>query len=128
MSTFTDAELAYLTGERRLGRLATVGQDGMPHVAPVGWTYNAGLGTIDVGGLDFARTKKFRDVARTGRAAMVIDDVLPPWRPRGIEVRGQAEAIQEPEALVRIHPKRIVSWGLDSTQMGVRDARDVPQA
>ena len=39
MSAFSPAELAYLTGERRLGRLATVGADGMPHVVPVGWTY-----------------------------------------------------------------------------------------
>lgn len=93
MSPFSEAELEYLTGERRLGRLATVGPDGMPHVAPVGWSYNAELGTIEIGGLDFARTKKFRDVARNGRAAIVIDDVLPPWRPRGVEVRGEAEAL-----------------------------------
>jgi hypothetical protein len=34
-SIFTDAELRYLS-ERRLGRIATVGKDGTPHVAPVG--------------------------------------------------------------------------------------------
>jgi Pyridoxamine 5'-phosphate oxidase len=37
MSSFSDTELAYLTGDRRLGRVATVGKDGTPHVAPVGW-------------------------------------------------------------------------------------------
>lgn len=36
MSAFSDAELAYLTGERRLARIATVGKDGTPHVVPVG--------------------------------------------------------------------------------------------
>ena len=123
MTPFTDAEITYLTGEPHLGRLATVGPDGMPHVTPVGWSYNAELGAIDIGGRDFARTKKFRDVVRTGRAAIVIDEVLPPWRPRGIEVRGQAEAIHQPETLVRIHPSRIVSWGLDSGDTG--QARDV---
>jgi pyridoxamine 5'-phosphate oxidase family protein len=51
-------------------------------------------------------------VARTGRAAIVIDDVRPPWRPRGVEVRGRAEAIVEPP-MIRIHAERIVSWGLD---------------
>ncbi|HVA23253.1 MAG TPA: PPOX class F420-dependent oxidoreductase, partial [Chloroflexota bacterium] len=87
------------------------------------------LGTIDIGGLDFARTKKFRDVAGTGRAAIVIDDVLPPWQPRGVEVRGEAEALDGPEALVRIHPRRIVSWGLEDTDMGARTARDAaPQS
>jgi pyridoxamine 5'-phosphate oxidase family protein len=55
-------------------------------VAPVGWSYSAEHGTIAIGGHAFARTKKFRDVVRTGRAAIVIDDVLPPWQPRGVEI------------------------------------------
>jgi pyridoxamine 5'-phosphate oxidase family protein len=93
--------------------LATVGRDGTPHVTPVGWSYNPELGTIDVGGRDFAESKKFRDVGHTRRAAIVIDDVLPPWRPRGVEVRGDAEAIESPEAMIRIHPQRIRSWGLE---------------
>jgi pyridoxamine 5'-phosphate oxidase family protein len=112
VSAFSDAELAYLNSERRLARIATVGQDGTPHVVPVGWTYNPDQDTIDVGGRDFAATKKFRDVARNPRAAIVIDDVLPPWQPRGVEVRGRAEALDGPQPMVRIHPERIVSWGL----------------
>ena len=111
-SAFSEGELAYLKGERRLGRVATVGRDGTPHVVPVGWAYNADHDTIDVGGRDLPATKKFRDVARSGRAAFVVDDVLPPWRPRAVEVRGRAEAIERPRALIRIHPDRIVSWGL----------------
>jgi pyridoxamine 5'-phosphate oxidase family protein len=68
-------------------------------------------------------TKKFRDVARSGRAAIVIDDLAStdPWRPRAIEGRGQAEAIARPQAIIRIHPQRIISWGLD----GERSARTV---
>jgi pyridoxamine 5'-phosphate oxidase family protein len=116
MSAFSDAELAYLTatGERRLGRVATVGRDGTPHVVPVGWSYNAGEDAIDIGGHDFERTKKFRDVARSGRAAIVIDDLasVDPWRPRMVEVRGRAEALREPRPLIRIHPERVVSFGL----------------
>jgi pyridoxamine 5'-phosphate oxidase family protein len=118
---FTDAELAYLQGERRLARIATVGADGMPHVTPVGWSYNSDLGTIDVGGRDVAATKKFRDVMHSRQAAIVIDDVLPPWQPRGVEIRGDAEAIDGPAAFIRIHPHRIISWGLE----GSRNARDV---
>jgi pyridoxamine 5'-phosphate oxidase family protein len=117
---FTEAELAYLRGERRLARIATVGADGMPHVTPVGWSYNADLETIDLGGSDVSATKKFRDVARSGRAAVVIDDVVPPWSPRGVEVRGEAEAVEGPPALIRIHPRRIISWGLEGSS-----ARDV---
>jgi pyridoxamine 5'-phosphate oxidase family protein len=114
-TAFSETELAYLTSGRRLGRLATVGSDGTPHVVPVGWSYNHEQDTIDIGGRDLPPTKKFRDVARSGRAAIVIDDLasVTPWRPRAVEVRGAAEAITGPPALIRIHPGRIVSWGLD---------------
>ena len=114
MSVFTETELQYLAGGLQLGRLATVGADGTPHVVPVGWIYNAARETIDVGGFELERTKKFRDTARSGRAAIVIDDLAStdPWRPRGIEVRGRGEAIALPTPLIRIHPERIVTWGL----------------
>ena len=123
MGIFTEAELAYLAGGRQLARLATVGRDGTPHVVPVAFIFNAVRETIDVGGRDLERTRKFRDIARTGRAAIVIDDLAStdPWHPRGIEVRGRAEAIAMPTPLIRIHPERIVSWGLERT----RSARTV---
>src|SRR4051794_41845342 len=74
MSVFTDAELRYLAGGRQLGRIATVGVDGTPHVVPVAWIYNAARDTIDIGGSELERSKKFRDVARAGPAATAIDD------------------------------------------------------
>jgi pyridoxamine 5'-phosphate oxidase family protein len=115
MSVFSEAELRYLTGGRQLGRLATVGADGTPHVVPVGWIYNAARDTIDVGGHELEASKKFRDVARSGRAAIVIDDLesTDPWRPRAVEVRGRGEAITLPTPLIRIHPEPIISWGLE---------------
>jgi pyridoxamine 5'-phosphate oxidase family protein len=126
MSVFTEAELRYMTGGRQLGRLATVGADGTPHVVPVGWIYNAATDTVDVGGYELERSKKFRDVAHSGRAAIVIDDLqsVDPWRPRGIEIRGRGEAIAMPTPLIRIHPQRIVSWGLEKS----RSARTVAGA
>ena len=39
MSAFTASEIRYLISQR-LGRLATVGADGQPHVVPVGFRYN----------------------------------------------------------------------------------------
>jgi pyridoxamine 5'-phosphate oxidase family protein len=126
-SVFSEAEVAYLHGGgRRLGRLATVGADGTPHVVPVGWSHNRDLDTIDVGGRDLSSSKKFRDVARTGRAAIVVDDLasVDPWRPRGIEVRGRAEAVTGERELIRIHPERVVSWGLEPR----RSARTVRRA
>jgi pyridoxamine 5'-phosphate oxidase family protein len=125
MSVFTEVELSYLAGGRQLGRVATVGSDGTPHVVPVGWIYNAATDTIDIGGYELEGSKKFRDVERTGRAAIVIDDLesVDPWRPRGVEIRGRGEAIPLPTPLIRVHPERIVSWGL----AGGRSARTVAE-
>jgi pyridoxamine 5'-phosphate oxidase family protein len=122
MSVFTETEIEYLSGQR-LGRLATVDAEGRPHVVPVAFRYNEELDAVDIGGHNFAGSKKFRDVGKTGRAAFVVDDVLPPWRARGVEVRGRAEVRSEggkeimenfAEEMIRIHPRRIVSWGVDS--------------
>jgi pyridoxamine 5'-phosphate oxidase family protein len=122
MSAFTEKEIQYLN-QQRLGRLATVDAEGRPHVVPVAFRYNQDFDAVDIGGHNFARSKKFRDVGRTGKAAIVVDDVLPPWRPRGVEVRGRAEVRSEggkkimenfAEEIIRLHPRRIVSWGVDS--------------
>jgi pyridoxamine 5'-phosphate oxidase family protein len=132
MSAFTEKEIEYLR-DQRLGRLATVDAAGVPHVVPVGFRYNAGLDTIDIGGHNLGRTKKFRDAGEMGRAAFVVDDVLPPWRPRGVEVRGRAEVLGEggeevgpgfDAEVIRIFPKRIVGWGIDSDGFS-RNARTV---
>ncbi len=116
MSIFTHKEIEYL-GSGLLGRLATVGPDGTPHIAPVGmFSHNAELDTVDVSGHGMADTKKFRDVGKSGRAATVVDDLAStdPWRPRGVEVRGSAEAVEGPQPVIRIHPERIVAWGIDT--------------
>jgi pyridoxamine 5'-phosphate oxidase family protein len=114
MSAFTVAELSYLGGERRLARLATVGKDGTPHVVPVGWSYNRERDTIDIGGRNMEQSKKYRDVQRSERAAVVIDDIasVDPWRVRGVEVRGHAEALDGTAPVIRIYPDRVRSWGL----------------
>jgi pyridoxamine 5'-phosphate oxidase family protein len=122
MSVFTEKELEYLAGQR-LGRLATVDSAGNPHVVPVGFRYNPATGTIDIGGLDVKNTRKWHHAAAHPRVAFVVDDVLPPWQARGIQVQGDVELLDEggkergphfaPE-LMRLHPVRIVTWGIDS--------------
>ncbi|GAA3919155.1 PPOX class F420-dependent oxidoreductase [Actinoplanes auranticolor] len=114
--TFTAAELAYLAGQP-LGRLATAQPDGTLQVSPVGFRYNSDLATIDIGGWNMAASRKYRNVAANGRAAFVVDDLpsVDPWRVRCLEIRGVAEAVQPAggEAIIRIHPRRIISFGID---------------
>src|SRR5215469_4082643 len=120
--SFSSAELAYLATQR-LGRLATMQPDGTLQVNPVGFRYNRQDGTIDIGGFNMASSRKFRNVADNGRVAFVVDDIasVDPWRVRCLEVRGRAEAIAAPAdsaapvggAIIRIHPGRIISFGLD---------------
>lgn len=123
MSVFTPEEINYLQNQR-LARIATVGSNSQPHVVPVSFRYNPYTDTIDIGGHDFARRKKWRDVQHNPRVAVVIDDLasVNPWRVRGIEVRGEAEILMTggetvgtgfDSAMFRITPKRIVSWGIN---------------
>src|SRR5215467_4676534 len=45
MSAFTPAETDYLQGQS-MGRLATVGRDGRPHIVPLTYTFNPDEDTI----------------------------------------------------------------------------------
>ena len=65
MSILNPAEIAYLQSQI-LGRLATGGPDGQPHVVPVSFRYSPDLDTIDVGRHDFAQRKKYRDARCVG--------------------------------------------------------------
>jgi pyridoxamine 5'-phosphate oxidase family protein len=122
MSSFTTAEIEYLQSQR-LGRLATVNQKGDLHVVPVGFRYNPEHDTIDIGGLDIVPSKKYREALRHGRVAFVVDDVLPPWKPRFVEVRGTVQAFPEggkeivkdfvPDIL-RITPTYVVSLRINN--------------
>jgi pyridoxamine 5'-phosphate oxidase family protein len=121
MSRFTNQEIEYLQASR-LGRIATVDQKGDLHVVPVGFRYNPEQDTIDIGGHNIVATKKFRDALKHGRIAFVVDDVLPPWRPRFVEIRGTVnhhveggKAINQGFAsdILRLTPTYIVSFGIN---------------
>lgn len=137
MSTFTEKEIEYLRGQR-LGRVATVGRDGSPHVVPVGFRLGPEDETIEVGGFGFRVSKKWHDLKANPRVAFVIDDLerVEPWTPRGLEIRGHAEVHEEggerlgagwDAAWIRILPRRIVSWGIEGLAFSVagRSARSV---
>jgi pyridoxamine 5'-phosphate oxidase family protein len=133
--TFTEIELAYLRG-RQLGRLATLRPDGTLQNNPVGYRVDAATGTIDIPGYHMAASRKFRNVAANGQVAFVVDDVpsVDPWRVRCLEIRGTAEAIvlSEENAIIRVRPRRVLSFGLDQPDAEahelVLNSRDVPNA
>jgi pyridoxamine 5'-phosphate oxidase family protein len=74
MSAFTEKEIEYLRGQR-LGRLATVGRGGSPHVVPVGFRLGPEDEAIEVGGHGLRGSKKWRDLGANPRIAFVIDDL-----------------------------------------------------
>lgn len=141
MSLFSPAEIDYVV-RQPLGRLATVGADGRPHVMPVGVFHDPETDSLVVGSAaDMPRSKKFRDARHNPDVAIVVDDLaaVDPWTPRGVEVRGVAETVDDGgtelgrrlgagfefhPAYLRIRPRRILSWGLDGDSFALR-ARDV---
>ena len=127
MSVFTEKEIEYL-GTQRLGRLATIDSAGNPHVVPVGFRYNPATDTIDIGGHNFAQSRKWAHAQAHPRVAFVVDDVLPPWRPRLIEIKADAELLPSggesinqafDSALMRLRPVRIASFGLEPSASGL---------
>ncbi len=121
MNRFTPQEIEYLKSQH-LGRMATIDLKGDLHVVPLSFRYNPEEDTIDLGGHNIASTKKYRDALQYGRIAFVVDDVLPPWKPRLVEVRGTVQAFSDggkainegfrPEIL-RLTPTYIVSMGIN---------------
>jgi pyridoxamine 5'-phosphate oxidase family protein len=118
----TEAQRAYLRTQY-LGRLATVRPDGTPQNNPVGFRID-GEGRILIGGYRMGGTRKFRNVKSNPAVAFVVDDLVStnPWRPRMVEIRGRAEALEDVEPftdgfsrqLIRITPEKVIAFGLEA--------------
>ncbi len=110
---FSEGEAEFLA-ENFLGRVATVSQSGQPHVVPVGYRFDGS--EIVFGGRNLTKTLKFRNLSGNNKVAFVVDEVVSanPWKVKGVEIRGRAEAFQSEEGVtfVRIVPEKVRSWGL----------------
>ena len=129
----TQVEQRFLSTQRR-GRLATISPGGSPQVKPVGFAYNAELGTIDIAGYNMGGSAKYRNIRTNPQVAFVVDEV----RFEGIdgvsfvEIRGRAEAVsgqapadsQLAPEIIRIHPRRVLAFNIDPRHPGLQ-ARDV---
>ena len=101
MALFSESELEFLRSQR-IGRFATVGPSGGPHVAPVMYAIDdSGSLEFDVDGV------KLRNLTAASRSAMVVDAMGPK---RGVSIQGHARLIAPGRA--RLEPVRKFSWGL----------------
>ncbi|HZN13196.1 MAG TPA: PPOX class F420-dependent oxidoreductase [Acidimicrobiales bacterium] len=72
----TDEARAFMLEGTRTGKLATVRQDGRPHVAPIWFVLDDNGDVIFTTGADTLKGKALR---RDGRVAIVVDDEQPPF-------------------------------------------------
>jgi len=131
--TLTDAEQLFLARQTR-GHLATIGPDGIPQVKPLGFSYNPALGTIDIAGIYMASSAKYRNIRSNPHVAFVVDEVTAPTMDGAhfLEIRGDAEPAVGPHdptghlapEIVRIHPRRVISFNVDPAHPGFA-ARDI---
>jgi len=138
-SIFTEKETTYIESQG-LGRLATINRLGHPHVVPTGFSLLEGGNALGVGATvlpDRGQDRYYiRNIASNPAVAFVIDDlgVGDKRTPRGIEVRGDGEIVPEGGELlapgygpvwVRIVPRRIHAWGIDTSPFDPPNSRDV---
>ena len=127
----SEAERVFVTS-RKLGRVATVGSGGWPHVVPVMYAFaeDAFWFSSDPG------DRKARDLHLNERAALVIDE--PPPVKAGVTVSGPATVIEDGDAFelaqdhlaaagaggkrrrapgeqvyVRLEPEDVASWKVE---------------
>jgi PPOX class F420-dependent enzyme/OxyR family protein/uncharacterized protein (TIGR02246 family) len=134
-NAFDAAHLQYLS-EQRHGVLATISPSGMPQAKPVGFRYNAELATLDIRGFELEHSAKFRNVSENPQVAFTVDDVPDPDAGaagvRFMEIRGIARQVKLDDAsaggvsawVIRIHPRRLVSYNVSGPGMYRADLGD----
>lgn len=129
-------EQDYLAGCEH-GRLATVAPNGAPQNKPVGFRYNTELGTIDIYGFSMESSAKFRNVQVNPDVSFLADDAIGEGASgaRFLEIRGRAQTVTLPAPpmpepglsaqIIRIYPRRVISWNVDPGRPGF-SSRDIP--
>ena len=123
---FSEKEIEYLKSQR-IARIATaIGSSErsvQPDVVPVGFDFDGEY--FYVGGINLLKSKKYKNVLKNNKVALVIDDLktVDPWDPRGIRIYGTADIVTrqsgymeqtpDPQAdYIRIKPEKKWSWGI----------------
>jgi PPOX class probable F420-dependent enzyme len=85
----------FVSGGTRTGKLATVREDGRPHVVPVWFELDGDEIVFTTG----ETTVKGRDIQRDGRVCLCVDDEAPPYA--FVMVEGTASVSTDPDELLR---------------------------
>jgi pyridoxamine 5'-phosphate oxidase family protein len=128
---FSEKEIEYLRSQR-LVRIATASvsskeeENGsiQPDVVPVGFDFDGEY--FYVGGMNIGTSKKYKNVLKNNKVAIVIDDLksVDPWDPRGMKIYGIADIVTRQGGYmestghsnpqyIRINPKKKWSWGIE---------------
>jgi PPOX class probable F420-dependent enzyme len=79
---------AYLRSQRTC-RVATVRQDGAPHVAPLWFVWDGGHVWLN----SLVRSQRWTDLQRDPRVSLVVDSGTDFWELQGVEVTGLVEVV-----------------------------------
>jgi pyridoxamine 5'-phosphate oxidase family protein len=129
---FSDKEVEYLKSQR-LARISTVSpEDLQPDVSPVGFDFDGEY--FYVSGMSLSNTRKYKNVLKNNKVALVVDDLetVNPWAPRAVRIYGTADIVtrqggymdrahssssssssSSPPSYIRIKPLQKWSWGVD---------------
>jgi pyridoxamine 5'-phosphate oxidase family protein len=127
---FSEKEIEYLKSQH-LARIATSAQSSeeeevsiQPDVVPVGFDFDGEY--FYVGGMNILKSKKYKNVLKNNKVAIVIDDLksVDPWDPRGMKIYGIADIVTRQGGYmestghsnpqyIRISPKKKWSWGIE---------------
>src|SRR5437879_13547705 len=93
---FSEKEIEYLKSQR-IARIATaVGSSErsvQPDVVPVGFDFDGQY--FYVGGINILKSRKYKNVLKNNKVALVIDDLMTidPWYARGIRMYGNDDIV-----------------------------------
>ncbi|MFH9727739.1 PPOX class F420-dependent oxidoreductase [Streptomyces sp. NPDC017254] len=94
MTRMTDEQWrAFVSAGTRTGKLATVREDGSPHLVPIWFLLDGDTFVFNTG----KDTVKGRNLARDGRVSLCVDDDTPPFA--FVSLSGEAELSEEPAEL-----------------------------
>jgi PPOX class probable F420-dependent enzyme len=132
--SMTQKELEEFLSKPILARIATVGKNSAPHIAPVWFMYENGALIISTG----RDAAKIKNIKRNPAVAVCIDTTEGGFQSRGVILRGKAELVEKdtleitkkiykkyldnldnpmakqllqmPRTVIKLKPQKIFSW------------------